>query len=420
MAEVLNPANTEAPHKQQPKATSGGINIETIEGLSAEDDQYSTFKKLQRQLEYIKLQEEYIKDEQRSLKRELVRAQEEIKRIQSVPLVIGQFMEAIDQNTGIVQSSTGSNYVVRILSTLDRELLKPSSSVALHRHSNSLVDILPPEADSSIAMLGADEKPDISYADVGGLDMQKQEIREAVELPLTQFDLYKQIGIDPPRGVLLYGPPGCSKTMLVKAVANSTTASFIRVVGSEFVQKYLGEGPRMVRDVFRMARENSPAIIFIDEIDAIATKRFDAQTGADREVQRILLELLNQMDGFDQTSNVKVIMATNRADTLDPALLRPGRLDRKIEFPNLRDRRERRLIFSTIASKMSLSPEVDLDSLIVRNDPLSGAVIAAIMQEAGLRAVRKNRYNIIQQDLEDAYTSQVKGTSEHDKFDFYK
>ncbi|CAC9890784.1 unnamed protein product, partial [Aureobasidium pullulans] len=391
-AAVDSYANTVPPHKKQ--LSSSIPNIESLEGIGADsDDQYSTFKKLQRQLEC--LQEEYIKDEQRSLKRELVRAQEEIKRIQSVPLVIGQFMEAIDQKC-------------------------PSSSVALHRHSNSLVDILPPEADSSIAMLGADEKPDITYADVGGLDMQKQEIREAVELPLTHFDLYHQIGIDPPRGVLLYGPPGTGKTMLVKAVANSTTASFIRVVGSEFVQKYLGEGPRMVRDVFRMARENSPCIIFIDEIDAIATKRFDAQTGADREVQRILLELLNQMDGFDQTSNVKVIMATNRADTLDPALLRPGRLDRKIEFPNLRDRRERRLIFSTIASKMSLSPEVDLDSLIVRNDPLSGAVISAIMQEAGLRAVRKNRYNIIQQDLEDAYTSQVKGASEADKFDFYK
>lgn len=203
--------------------------------------------------------------------------------------------------------------------------------------------------------------------------------------------------------------------MLVKAVANSTTASFIRVNGSEFVQKYLGEGPRMVRDVFRMARENAPAIIFIDEIDAIATKRFDAQTGADREVQRILLELLNQMDGFEQTSNVKVIMATNRADTLDPALLRPGRLDRKIEFPSLRDRRERRLIFTTIASKMSLSPEVDLDSLIVRNEPLSGAIIAAIMQEAGLRAVRKNRYNIIQSDLDDAYAAQVKSGQESDR-----
>ena len=270
----------------------------------------------------LEIQESYVKDEQANLKRELIRAQEEVKRIQSVPLVIGQFLEPIDQHTGIVGSTTGSNYVIRILSTLDRELLKPSSSVALHRHSNALVDILPPEADSSISMLGSQEKPDVTYTDVGGMDTQKQEIREAVELPLTHFDLYKKIGIDPPRGVLLYGPPGqpafsvfgynclwnsgTGKTMLVKAVARHTTASFIRVVGSEFVQKYLGEGPRMVRDVFRLARENAPAIIFIDEIDAIATKRFDAQTGADREVQRILLELLNQMDGFDQGSNVKV------------------------------------------------------------------------------------------------------------------
>ena len=383
-------------------------------------DVYLKLKKLEKELDLLMLQEDYIKDEQRHLKRELVRAQEEVKRIKSVPLVIGQFLEPIDENTGIVSSTTGSNYVVRILSTLDRELLKPSSSVALHRHSNALVDTLPPEADSSISIVGDEQKPDVTYADVGGLDMQKQEIREAVELPLTQGDLYSQIFIDPPRGVLLYGPPGTGKTMLVKAVANSSTASFIRINGSEFVQKYLGEGPRMVRDVFRLARENSPAIIFIDEIDAIATKRFDAQTGADREVQRILLELLNQMDGFDQNSTVKVIMATNRHDTLDPALLRPGRLDRKIEFPSLKDRRERRLIFSTIASNMALAPEADLDSLIIRNDPLSGAVIAAIMQEAGLRAVRKNRYMILQSDLEEAYTSQVKSGTEHDKFDFYK
>ena len=190
---VETPANTPAPHKRQ--LPSSIPNIDSLEGFGQDtDDQYQQFKKLQRQLEYINLQEEYIKDEQRSLKRELVRAQEEIKRIQSVPLVIGQFMEAIDQNTGIVQSSTGSNYVVRILSTLDRALLTPSSSVALHRHSNSLVDILPPESDSTIAMLGQDEKPDVTYADVGGLDMQKQEIREAVELPLTHFDLYHQNG----------------------------------------------------------------------------------------------------------------------------------------------------------------------------------------------------------------------------------
>jgi len=306
-----------------------------------DDDLYSNLKRLEQRLEFLSVQEDYIKDEVRNLRKEYLHAQEEVKRIQSVPLVIGQFLEAVDAHTGIVGSTTGSNFYVRILSTLDRELLKPSASVALHKHSNALVDVLPPEADSSISMLQPDEKPDVAYADIGGMDMQKQEMKEAVELPLTHFDLYKQIGIDPPRGVLMYGPPGCGKTMLAKAVAHSTTAAFIRVVGSEFVQKYLGEGPRMVRDVFRLAKENSPAIIFIDEIDAIATKRFDAQTGADREVQRILLELLNQMDGFDQTTNVKVIMATNRHDTLDPALLRPGRLDRKIEFP-LPDRMQKR------------------------------------------------------------------------------
>ncbi|WRX12623.1 ATPase [Theobroma cacao] len=379
-----------------------------------EDDLYSRLKSLQRQLEFIDIQEEYVKDEQKNLKRELLRAQEEVKRIQSVPLVIGQFMEMVDQNNGIVGSTTGSNYYVRILSTINRELLKPSASVALHRHSNALVDVLPPEADSSISLLSQSEKPDVTYNDIGGCDIQKQEIREAVELPLTHHELYKQIGIDPPRGVLLYGPPGTGKTMLAKAVANHTTAAFIRVVGSEFVQKYLGEGPRMVRDVFRLAKENAPAIIFIDEVDAIATARFDAQTGADREVQRILMELLNQMDGFDQTVNVKVIMATNRADTLDPALLRPGRLDRKIEFP-LPDRRQKRLVCT---AKMNLSDEVDLEDYVSRPDKISAAEIAAICQEAGMHAVRKNRYVILPKDFEKGYRTNVKKPDTD--FEFYK
>ncbi|KAJ6300724.1 hypothetical protein OIU85_000224 [Salix viminalis] len=382
-----------------------------------DDDLYSRLKSLQRQLEFIEIQEEYVKDEQKNLKRELLRAQEEVKRIQSVPLVIGQFMEMVDQNNGIVGSTTGSNYYVRILSTINRELLKPSASVALHRHSNALVDVLPPEADSSISLLSQSEKPDVTYNDIGGCDIQKQEIREAVELPLTHHELYKQIGIDPPRGVLLYGPPGTGKTMLAKAVANHTTAAFIRVVGSEFVQKYLGEGPRMVRDVFRLAKENAPAIIFIDEVDAIATARFDAQTGADREVQRILMELLNQMDGFDQTVNVKVIMATNRADTLDPALLRPGRLDRKIEFP-LPDRRQKRLVFQVCTAKMNLSDEVDLEDYVSRPDKISAAEIAAICQEAGMHAVRKNRYVILPKDFEKGYRTNVKKPDTD--FEFYK
>ncbi|KAI5010747.1 hypothetical protein ZWY2020_012884 [Hordeum vulgare] len=354
-------------------------------------------------MEFVEIQEEYVKDEQKNLKRELLRAQEEVKRIQSVPLVIGQFMEMVDGNNGIVGSTTGSNYYVRILSTINRELLKPSASVALHRHSNALVDVLPPEADSSISLLASSEKPNVLYSDIGGCDIQKQEIREAVELPLTHHELYKQIGIDPPRGVLLYGPPGTGKTMLAKAVAHHTTAAFIRVVGSEFVQKYLGE--------------NAPAIIFIDEVDAIATARFDAQTGADREVQRILMELLNQMDGFDQTVNVKVIMATNRADTLDPALLRPGRLDRKIEFP-LPDRRQKRLVFQVCTAKMNLSDEVDLEDYVSRPDKISAADITAICQEAGMHAVRKNRYVILPKDFEKGYRTNVK--KPETDFDFYK
>jgi 26S proteasome regulatory subunit T3 len=417
-------------------------------------------------------QEEYIKEEQKNLKHELLRAQEEVKRIQvrapsaaaappnrprrapnspalpprarcrpplqpartkagfspthpptpptpaqAVPLVIGQFLEMVDNSTGIVGSTTGSNYYVRVLSTLNRELLRPSASVALHRHSNALVDVLPPEADSTISVVSDAERPDVTYSDIGGMDVQKQEIREAVELPLTQGDLYEQIGIDPPRGVLLYGPPGTGKTMLAKAVAHHTTAAFIRVVGSEFVQKYLGEGPRMVRDVFRLAKENAPAIIFVDEVDAIATARFDAQTGADREVQRILMELLTQMDGFEQNTSVKVIMATNRADTLDPALLRPGRLDRKIEFP-LPDRRQKRLVFQACTAKMNLSEEVDLEDYVARPDKINNAEISSICQEAGMRAVRKNRYVILPRDFEEAYKEVVRKPS--DAFEFYK
>jgi len=304
-----------------------------------------------------------------------------------------------------------------VLSTLDREQLKPNARVALHRSSSAVVDILPPDTDAAVSMLKVSEKPDVTYADIGGLDIQKQEIREAIELPLTHPELYAQIGIDPPRGVLLYGPPGTGKTMLAKAVAHHTNASIIRMVGSEFVQKFLGEGPRLVRDVFRMAKENAPSIVFIDEIDAIATKRYDANTGADREVQRILIELLTQMDGFDQTVNVKVIMATNRADTLDPALLRPGRLDRKIEFP-LPDRRQKRLVFQALTSKMNLSEEVDLEDFVSRPEKISAADIMSITQEAGMQAVRKNRYVIMPKDFEKAYKKVVK--KRDTEFDFYR
>ncbi|CDU17278.1 26S protease regulatory subunit 6B [Plasmodium yoelii 17X] len=381
--------------------------MENVSKYLKEEDYYIKLKILKKQLDILNIQEEYIKEEHKNLKRELIRSKNEIKRIQSVPLIIGQFLDIIDNNYGIVSSTAGSNYYVRILSTLNKEDLKPSVSVALHRHSHSIVNILPSESDSSIQLLQVSERPNVKYTDLGGLDTQKQEMREAVELPLKSPELYEKIGIEPPMGILIYGPPGTGKTMLVKAVANETKVTFIGVVGSEFVQKYLGEGPRMVRDVFRLARENSPSIIFIDEVDAIATKRFDAQTGADREVQRILLELLNQMDGFDKSTNVKVIMATNRADTLDPALLRPGRLDRKIEFP-LPDRKQKRLIFQTIISKMNVSSDVNIENFVVRTDKISAADIAAIAQESGMQAIRKNRYIITASDFEQGYRTHVR------------
>jgi len=393
-----------APLETKHELVKGEALSERPEKPIKDGDLYATFKQAEADRDFLDVQEQYIKDEIKNLKRELIRAKEEIKRIQSVPLVIGQFNEMVDATYGIASSTAGSIYYVRVLSTLDREKLKPNSSVALHRHSHSVVDVLPPESDSTIQLMM--ERPTVTYKDIGGLDIQKQEMREAVELPLTQFQLYKQIGIDPPRGVLMYGPPGTGKTMLAKAVANSTTAAFISVVGSEFVQKYLGEGPRMVRDVFRLARENAPAIIFIDEIDAIATKRFDAQTGADREVQRILLELLNQMDGFDQSTNVKVIMATNRADTLDPALLRPGRLDRKIEFP-APDRRQKRLVFQACTASMNLGETVDLEDYVNRPERVSAADVMAIANEAGLHAVRENRYVILPKDFDAAYKKHV-------------
>jgi len=365
--------------------------------------QYTKMKELERELELLGIKEEYIKDELRYLRRELIRAQEEVKSIQSVPLLVGNFVEMIDANYAVVDC--GSPNLVRVMRTIDRHLLKPNTSVALHKHSQALVDVLPPEGTTSVQIVT--NPPDVTYHDIGGLDMQKQEIREAVELPLTHLELYQQIGIDPPRGVLLYGPPGTGKTMLAKAVAHHTSAAFIAVVGSEFVQKYLGEGPRMVRDTFRLAREHAPAILFIDEVDAIATKRFDAEHGSDREVQRVLMELLAQMDGFDQSTSVKVIMATNRADTLDPALLRPGRLDRKIEFP-LPDRRQKRLIFQVVTSKMNLSPEVDLEDYVSRPDKISGADISAICMEAGMHAVRRNRYIVLPKDFERAYEKTVR------------
>jgi len=309
--------------------------------------------------------------------------------------------QLIDDNHAIVSSAVGPEYYVGITSFVDKEQIEPGCTVLLHHKVMSVVGLLNDDVDPMVNVMKVEKAPLESYSDVGGLTKQIQEVKEAVELPLTHPELYEDIGIKPPKGVIFYGPPGTGKTLLAKAVANETSATFLRVVGSELIQKYLGDGPKLVRELFRVADENAPSIVFIDEIDAIGTKRYESQSGGEREIQRTMLELLNQLDGFDARGEVKVIMATNRIETLDPALIRPGRIDRKIEFP-LPDVKTKRRIFGIHTARMTLAPDVNLEEFIQSKDELSGADIKAICTEAGLLALRERRMRVTQKDFASA------------------
>ena len=304
----------------------------------------------------------------------------------------------IDDNHAIVSSSVGPEYYVNILSSVNQDLLDPGCSVLLHNKTMSVVGILSDDTDPMVSVMKVEKAPLETYADIGGLEDQIQEIKEAVELPLAHPELYEDIGIKPPKGVILYGEPGTGKTLLAKAVANQTSATFLRVVGSELIQKYLGDGPKLVRELFRVADDLSPTIVFIDEIDAVGSKRYDSSSGGTREIQRTMLELLNQLDGFDERGDVKVIMATNRIESLDPALIRPGRIDRKIEFP-LPDTKTKRHIFNIHTGRMTLAEDVDLEKFVMAKDELSGADIKAVCTEAGMLALRERRMKVTQEDF---------------------
>ena len=301
----------------------------------------------------------------------------------------------------IVSSSVGPEYYVNIMSFVDKSQLEPGCAVLLHNKGLSIVGVLADDVDPMVSVMKVDKAPLESYADVGGLEDQIQEIKEAVELPLTHPELYEDIGIKPPKGVILYGEPGTGKTLLAKAVANSTSASFLRVVGSELIQKYLGDGPKLVRELFRVAEDMSPSIVFIDEIDAVGSKRYDSNSGGEKEIQRTMIELLTQMDGFEARGDVKVIMATNKIESLDPALLRPGRIDRKIEFP-LPDVKTKRHIFGIHTGRMNLADDVQLEEFVMAKDELSGADIKALCTEAGLLALRERRMQVTHADFSKA------------------
>jgi 26S proteasome regulatory subunit T1 len=280
--------------------------------------------------------------------------------------------------------------------------------VGVDRNKYQIQIPLPPKIDPSVTMMTVEEKPDVTYSDVGGSKEQIEKIREVVELPLLNPEKFIALGIDPPKGVLLYGPPGTGKTLLARAVANRTDACFIRVIGSELVQKYVGEGARMVRELFQMARSKKACIIFFDEIDAIGGARFDDGAGGDNEVQRTMLEIVNQLDGFDARGNIKVLMATNRPDTLDPALMRPGRLDRKIEF-GLPDLEGRTHIFRIHAKSMNCERGIRFELLARLCPNTTGADIRSVCTEAGMFAIRARRKTVTEKDFLQAIDKVVKG-----------
>eukprot|EP00935_MAST-01C_sp_MAST-1C-sp1_P002092 g2092.t1 len=356
--------------------------------------------KLERIKDYLAMEEEFIKN-QDILKPKEEKDQEERDKVEDLrgsPMGVGSLEEMIDDNHAIVSTSVGPEYYVSVMSFVNQDLLEVGASVLLHNKVMSVVGVLGDDTDPMVSVMKVDKAPLESYADIGGLETQIQEIKEAVELPLTHPELYEDIGIKPPKGVILYGVPGTGKTLLAKAVANQTSATFLRVVGSELIQKYLGDGPKLVRELFRVADEHAPSIVFIDEIDAVGSKRYDSSSGGTREIQRTMLELLNQLDGFDERGDVKVIMATNAIESLDPALLRPGRIDRKIEFP-LPDIKTKREIFLKHTSRMTLGEDVDLEEFVMAKDELSGADIKAVCTEAGLLALRERRMKVTQEDF---------------------
>lgn len=359
--------------------------------------------KLERIKDHLLLEEEFVQNQERLRPTDdkIADERQKVDEMRGSPMTVGTLEELVDDDHAIVSTSTGPEYYVSIRSFVDKDLLEPGCTVLLHQKSVSVVGILQDDADPMVSVMKIDKAPTESYSDIGGLEQQIQEIKEAVELPLTHPELYEEMGIKPPKGVILYGAPGTGKTLLAKAVANQTSASFLRIVGSELIQKYLGDGPRLCRQIFQIAGENAPSIVFIDEIDAIGSKRYESTSGGEREIQRTMLELLNQLDGFDDRGDVKVIMATNKIESLDPALIRPGRIDRKILFENP-DSVTKRKILSIHTSKMSLAEDVDLDEIVTSKDDLSGADIKAICTEAGLLALRERRMKVTAQDFSSA------------------
>ncbi len=340
----------------------------------------------------------YAEGELFRLQKDLARIRGEMERLKTPPLIVGSLRDVLPNNRVVVKSSTGPDFVVAVSDYISPEQLIPGSRVTMNKQTLAVMEVIQSSVDPIVSGAEVVDKPKVTYDDIGGLKQQMLELREAVEDPLLRPELYTKVGIEPPKGVLLVGPPGTGKTLMAKAVANATNATFIRLVGSELVQKYIGEGARLVRDLFELAKEKAPSIIFIDELDSVGAKRLDVATSGDREVQRTLMQLLAELDGFTAIHNVKIIGATNRPDILDDALLRPGRFDRIIDV-GLPDVDARTQIFEINIRHMNVEKKVSAKALADSTDGLSGAEIKNLCTEAGMLAIRDGRDKVTMKDF---------------------
>ncbi|MBK5190609.1 MAG: proteasome-activating nucleotidase [Methanosarcinales archaeon] len=371
--------------------------------------------RMKERLEGIEREGRYYEDMRTRYEGEIRKLRSELEKLRAPPLIIGTVVEIIDEKRMVVRSSTGPRFVVNYSHFIDPKEIFAGAQVGLNQQSLAVVSVLPSAKDPSVYGMEVIESPDVDYEMIGGLEKQIEEVTEIVELPLTEPERFERIGVVPPKGVLLVGEPGTGKTLLAKAVANRTSARFIRVVGSELVQKYIGEGARMVRELFDLAKEKAPSILFIDEIDAIAARRVEDGTSGEREVQRTMMQLLAEVDGFDQRGDVRIIGATNRPDILDPALLRPGRFDRIIKVP-LPDDDGRKEIFKIHTAMMKMDKDIDFDTLAALTESATGADIKAISIEAGMFAARKKMDAIGMEEFEWA-VKKVKKSKQWDYID---
>ncbi|KAM3482129.1 hypothetical protein NHJ13051_007762 [Beauveria bassiana] len=370
----------------------------------------------------------------KGLQKDFDRTEENIKALQSVGQIIGEVLKQLDEERCkhltlstatigacdvIVKASSGPRYVVGCRSKVDKAKMKQGTRVALDMTTLTIMRMLPREVDPLVYNMSLEDPGQVSFAGIGGLNDQIRELREVIELPLKNPELFLRVGIKPPKGVLLYGPPGTGKTLLARAVACSLETNFLKVVSSAIVDKYIGESARLIREMFGYAKEHEPCIIFMDEIDAIGGRRFSEGTSADREIQRTLMELLNQLDGFDYLGKTKIIMATNRPDTLDPALLRAGRLDRKLEIP-LPNEVGRLEILKIHAAGVVLDGDIDFESVVKMSDGLNGADLRNVVTEAGLFAIKDYRESINQDDFNKAVRKMAEAKKLEGKLDYQK